>query len=180
MKSFAIEGLPSELDLFSPPVVQTGITGGSKLLLNGIDIRLTLLKNKPEICVMGAAGVDAMVKFLDATLLVRRVDINPSIKLAHNKTLASHSAKYAYKRIEMQTVTLPQDYPSGYCLYAFDLTPDLSANSAHWCPQYDGNLRMELGFKTALTESVTIVFYAEYREILEVDKNRECSIVYKG
>ncbi|KAF4524205.1 hypothetical protein B566_EDAN013324 [Ephemera danica] len=64
------------------------------------------------------------------------------------------------------------NYPSGFCLYAFDLTPDLSANSAHWCLQYDGNLRMELGFITAFTESVTIVFYAEYREILEMNTNQ--------
>jgi hypothetical protein len=247
-----------------------------KLLLNGVDIRLTLLKNKREICLMGANNDDPIVKFLDATLLVRRVDVSPSIKIAHNKALATHKAKYPFKKVEMQTVTLPQgtrqqsienlflgripsriivglvsnagfngdlaknpfsfehydlnhlslvrngqqilsrpytpsytgdekaytlpfvfsfigtginfsddgycvsltDFPSGYCLYAFDLTPDLSANSQHWCPQAEGNLRLELGFNAALQEAVSVVLYAEYREILEIDKNRECTIEY--
>ena len=71
------------------------------------------------------------------------------------------------------------DFPAGYCLYPFDLTPDLSANASHWCPQKDGNLRLEIGFSSDLTEAVTIVFYSEFREVLEIDKNRECSIEYK-
>ncbi|KAF4529358.1 hypothetical protein B566_EDAN017370 [Ephemera danica] len=36
-----------------------------------------------------------------------------------------------------------------------------------------GNLRLELGFKEALPESVSVILYAEYREILEIDKNRD-------
>ncbi|KAF4520552.1 hypothetical protein B566_EDAN008751 [Ephemera danica] len=267
-KSSAVFELAGKIhcDLFS----------AQKLLLNGVDIRLTLLKNKPEVCLMGAAADDPMVKFLDATLLIRRVDISPSIKLAHNKALSVHKAKYPFKKVEMQSVTLPQgtrqqsienlflgripariivglvsnagyngdltknpysfehynlnhlslirngqqvlsrpytpmytgtektytlpyifsfigtginfsddgycvsltEYPSGYCLYAFDLTPDLSANSTHWCPQIEGNLRLELGFNDALPEAVSVILYAEYREILEIDKNRECSTEY--
>jgi hypothetical protein len=70
------------------------------------------------------------------------------------------------------------DWQKGYCLYPFDLTPDLSAHEQHWCIQEQGNLRLELGMKTALTEAVTVIVYAEFREVLEIDKARECSLEY--
>nr|AGO14403.1 hypothetical protein CsmBAC4b19.1 [Cotesia sesamiae] [Cotesia sesamiae Mombasa bracovirus] len=43
------------------------------------------------------------------------------------------------------------DYPNGYCLYAFDLTPDLSANSnTHWNLIKHGTVRIEVRFDKAL------------------------------
>jgi len=69
-------------------------------------------------------------------------------------------------------------WPNGYCIYPFDLTADNSANELHWCPQEQGNLRMEVGFKNQLTEAVTVIIYAEFREVLEIDKNRDVSIEY--
>jgi hypothetical protein len=71
-----------------------------------------------------------------------------------------------------------EDWQKGFCLYPFDLTPDLSAHEQHWCIQEQGNIRLELGMKTALTEEVTVIVYAEFREVLEIDKARECSLEY--
>jgi hypothetical protein len=71
-----------------------------------------------------------------------------------------------------------QDWQKGFCLYPFDLTPDLSAHEQHWCIQEQGNLRLEIGMKSALTEAVTVIVYAEFREVLEIDKTRECSLEY--
>ncbi|KAF4528935.1 hypothetical protein B566_EDAN017452 [Ephemera danica] len=53
---------------------------------------------------------------------------------------------------------------------------DLSAHEQHWCIQEQGNLRLELGTKTPFTEAITMIVYAEFREVLEIDKNRDISI----
>ena len=43
------------------------------------------------------------------------------------------------------------DYAQGYTLFAFDLTPDFSANCVeHWNLVKHGSLRMEEGFEKAL------------------------------
>lgn len=71
-----------------------------------------------------------------------------------------------------------KDWQNGFALYPFDLTPDLSAHEQHWCIQEQGNLRLEVGFEKALTEAVTVIVYAEFRDVLEIDKTRECSLDY--
>lgn len=70
------------------------------------------------------------------------------------------------------------EWPKGFVLFPFDLTPDLSAHEQHWCVQEQGNVRLELGFKEALTEAVTVVVYSEFRDVLEINKKRECMIEY--
>jgi hypothetical protein len=55
-----------------------------------------------------------------------------------------------------------EDWQKGFCLYPFDLTPDLSAHEQHWCVQEQGSVRLEIGTSTALTEAVTLVVYAEF------------------
>ncbi|XP_031352307.1 uncharacterized protein F54H12.2-like [Photinus pyralis] len=65
------------------------------------------------------------------------------------------------------------DYPHGYCLMAFDLTPDLAANaSTHWNLVRNGSLRIEVGFQDALTETVNCLVYAEFDNVIEIDKHR--------
>ncbi|XP_031353789.1 uncharacterized protein F54H12.2-like [Photinus pyralis] len=65
------------------------------------------------------------------------------------------------------------DYPHGYCLTSFDLTPDLSANATtHWNLVRNGSLRIEVGFQDALTETVNCLVYAEFDNVIEIDKHR--------
>lgn len=70
------------------------------------------------------------------------------------------------------------EWSKGYCLYAYDLTPDLSGHEQHWCIQEQGNVRFEIGFSDVKQEAVTIVVYAEFREVMEINKNRECFTEY--
>lgn len=249
----------------------------SKYILNEVDIRITLSRNRPEICLMAAANTEAVVQIENATLFVRKATINPSILLAHARTLNQCTAKYPYKRVEIHSVTLSQGtrqqnlenlflgkvpsrliigmvtnsafsgdisknpfnfqhfnlnnlsvvvngqqitskpltpnfngksqsyiipyicsfygsgnhlvddgydvdrvaYANGYTLFPFDLNGDLSANSTHWSPQREGNIRLEVNFDVALTEAITVILYAEFREVLEIDRHRTCSLEYK-
>ena len=68
-----------------------------------------------------------------------------------------------------------EDYPNGYALYAFDLSPDL-AEEGHFNLAKKGTVRVELKFGTALLNTVTVVAYAEFENVIEIDSNR--NIVY--
>lgn len=72
-------------------------------------------------------------------------------------------------------------YPLGFMLHAFDLTPDLSANSSsHWNLIKNGTVRLEVRFKKALTKTVNCLIYAEYDSVIEIDANRQVSIDYNA
>ena len=72
-------------------------------------------------------------------------------------------------------------YPNGYCLFAFDLTPDLSANeSTHWNLVKHGSVRLDVRFSEALANTVNCIVYAEYDNILEVDASRQAIIDFSG
>ena len=68
-----------------------------------------------------------------------------------------------------------EDYPNGYALYAFDLSPAL-AQEGHLNLAKQGTVRFELKFGTALNNTVTVVAYAEFQNVIEIDRNR--NIVY--
>ncbi|KAF4526944.1 hypothetical protein B566_EDAN013687 [Ephemera danica] len=78
-------------------------------------------------------------------------------------------------KLTMDCVSM-EDWQNGNCLYPIDLTPELSANEQHWCIQQQGNIRLEIGTKTTLGEAVMLIVYAEFREVLEIEKNRNISI----
>lgn len=72
------------------------------------------------------------------------------------------------------------EYAEGYCLAAFDLTPDLSCNEAHWNIIKSGTLRVEIRFEKPLSKTITLLVFAEFDNIIEVDKNRNIIIDYSS
>jgi len=56
------------------------------------------------------------------------------------------------------------NYKDGYALYAFDLTADLGDN--HFNLVKHRNLRLVLKFGEALTETVTVIAYSEFDNVL--------------
>ena len=64
-----------------------------------------------------------------------------------------------------------EDYPNGYSIYAFDLSPDLSEET-YFNLAKDGNLRVDLKFGTALPNTVNVIVYAEFENIIELDRNK--------
>lgn len=65
-------------------------------------------------------------------------------------------------------------YAKGYCLFAFDLTPDLSANCfTHWNLVKHGSVRIEVRFAKSLATTINCIVYAEYDNIIEIDSTRQ-------
>jgi hypothetical protein len=67
------------------------------------------------------------------------------------------------------------EYPNGYCLYAFDLTPDL-CEGGHFNLLKQGSVRLALRFSEPLAAAVTVIAYAEFENILEINSQR--SVVF--
>jgi hypothetical protein len=63
------------------------------------------------------------------------------------------------------------DYANGYALYAYDLTPDL-AEDDHVNLTRQGTVRLDLKFGVALAQTVTVIAYAEFENVIEIDRNR--------
>lgn len=249
-----------------------------KFLINGVDMCVKLVRSRESFNLMASsADVKLKVCITDATLIIRRARINPSVLLAHQKVLASTTAKYPITRAEVKVLTIPtgvqgktldniflgqvpkrcivgfvnnaafngsltknpfnfenyaintfclyidgnqipskalqpsfesniyttvyhtlfsgtgihflnegngisrEQYAKGYCLLAFDLTPDLSANSAsHWNLIKHGSVRLEVRFESALTQTINCIVYAEFDNVIEIDKNRNVSVDYSS
>jgi hypothetical protein len=73
-----------------------------------------------------------------------------------------------------------EEYPRGYFLTCFDLTPDLSCHESHWTLQKNGSLRIELRFAQALTETVTVIVFSEFDNLIEIDNNRNIILDYSS
>jgi hypothetical protein len=70
------------------------------------------------------------------------------------------------------------DYTRGNTLYCFDLSPDLSASELHWNLQRQGTLRLEVKFGAPLAQPVNCIIYAEFQNLIEIDKNRNVIVDY--
>ena len=64
-----------------------------------------------------------------------------------------------------------EDYGSGYALYTFDLTADLDEQD-HFSLVRQGSVRLALKFSAALAATVTVIAYAEFENVIEINRNR--------
>ena len=64
-----------------------------------------------------------------------------------------------------------EDYANGYALYAFDLTAELGEDD-HFRLLRQGSVRLGLKFAVALPATATVVAYAEFENVIEVDRDR--------
>ena len=70
-----------------------------------------------------------------------------------------------------------EEYANGYTLFAFDLTPDLD-DSGHFHLVKTGNLRLELHFQRPLEETINVIVYGEFDNVIEVDRARNVLFDY--
>ena len=64
-----------------------------------------------------------------------------------------------------------EEYAKGNTLFGFDLTPDMSEVGVFQLIK-EGNLRVEIHFAEALTATINMIMYAEFDNVIEIDRNR--------
>ena len=72
-----------------------------------------------------------------------------------------------------------EDYAKGNTLFGFDLTPDMSEVGAFQLTK-QGNLRVEIHFAEALTTTINVIMYAEFNNVIEIDRNRQVLFDYSA
>ena len=70
------------------------------------------------------------------------------------------------------------DYPNGYALFAYDLSPDLCSGD-HFNVLRKGNLAIEVNFEKSLTKPITVVVLTEYDNMIEINSQRQLFMDYK-
>ena len=63
-------------------------------------------------------------------------------------------------------------------LYAFDLTADLGEDN-HFSLVRQGSVRLVLKFAQALPATVTVIAYAEFKNVIEIDRNKNVVFEYR-
>ena len=63
------------------------------------------------------------------------------------------------------------DYPNGYSMFGFDLSPAL-CNGPHQEAIKEGNVRITLEFAKALPNTVTVLVYCEFDNVIKINKIR--------
>ena len=66
-------------------------------------------------------------------------------------------------------------FSRGYALFAFDLTPELGEDD-HFNLTKQGSVQLVLKFRDALAQNVTAIAYAEFQNVIEIDRNR--NVIY--
>lgn len=78
-----------------------------KFLLNGLEMKINLTRSKNEFCLMDATEAgEYKIHVLEATLIIRRVKLNPNVMIAHAKALTKTTAKYPLTRVEVKSFLL--------------------------------------------------------------------------
>lgn len=68
---------------------------------------------------------------------------------------------------------LYEDYPQGFMLFGFDLTPDYSSDKQDYISTIEtSNLSIEMKFSEALTETMTLIVYSQVPKTVQIDKSR--------
>ena len=78
---------------------------------------------------------------------------------------------------EKATIIKRCDWDKGYSLCAFDLTPDMDADD-HYSLISHGNLRLDVEFAAPLPNTVDIIVYAEFDNVLEITADRNIQMDY--
>lgn len=76
-----------------------------KFLINGVEMRLKLHRSRDTFCLIDAANTSAL-HIVDASLIVRKVKISPSVLLSHARSLASTTVKYPITRVDVKAIAI--------------------------------------------------------------------------
>ena len=65
-----------------------------------------------------------------------------------------------------------EDYPGGYALYAFDLTPDMCKSADYFNTVQRGSLTLALTFGDSKDHAIGMVCYGDFENIIRIDSER--------
>ena len=65
-----------------------------------------------------------------------------------------------------------EDYPGGYALYAFDLTPDMCKSADYFNTVQRGSLTLALTFGESKDHAIGMVCYGDFENIIRIDSGR--------
>ena len=68
----------------------------------------------------------------------------------------------------------PSDFPEGYALYLFDVQSFISGGVM--TKPAKGHVRLSMRFATAIEETINVIVYAKFPEIMSIDKARNISV----
>ena len=84
-----------------------------RLLLSFVDLKVILNRNVNAFCIMSDIDDAAhKVKLTEAYLKVRKVNVSPSVSIAHELALKKGPAIYPVRRVECKTFIIPAGNPS--------------------------------------------------------------------
>ena len=82
-----------------------------------------------------------------------------------------------YSKDDTNGLTM-KEYANGYSIYAFDLTADSDITAAYRQANVPHNIRLDLQFKTNLTETINVLIYAVFDSTIEITKLRDVILHY--
>ena len=65
-----------------------------------------------------------------------------------------------------------EDYPGGYALYAFDLTPDMCKSADYFNAVQRGSLTLALTFGKSKDHAIGMVCYGDFENIIRIGAER--------
>ena len=71
-----------------------------------------------------------------------------------------------------------EEYGDGFTLWGYDFTTDQNAHKDQFHLLKTGNMCIELQFNTALTQTINCIVYAEFDNVVEINKQREVNHDY--
>ncbi|KAI2647385.1 hypothetical protein H4Q32_030010 [Labeo rohita] len=93
------------VELLAP--IHSDIFFQEKFILNGVDIKIRMIRAKNEFCLMRCDDIAYKLNIVSASLLVKKVTISPSVRLGHAQALLSSTAKYPIDRVCLKKFSIP-------------------------------------------------------------------------
>ncbi|XP_048036209.1 uncharacterized protein F54H12.2-like [Megalobrama amblycephala] len=93
------------VELLAP--IHSNIFFQEKLMVNGIDIKLRMIRAKDEFCLMRDGDVAYKLNIMSASLFVKKVSVSPPVRLGHAQALLSTTAKYPIDRVCLKNFSIP-------------------------------------------------------------------------
>ena len=107
----ALAAKSQTIDLFGR--LHSDLMNLSKYLLNGVDVKIRLVKSSEDFHLLDATpDVSYKTVLHKISLFVRKVKINPAVFLAHEKMLERETAKYPLKRTTIKAFSVPAGHLS--------------------------------------------------------------------